>query len=165
MATQYYPILNQSMRPQAPNVYVEPINIKATTQPWEYGIIIFDDSSTRDHLWLTFRVPTEYVGAAAILIDWSTTVNTNAWRAEFDYRVISGTGSYNQAGVQTTSAATLNAPAAAFNRTESVINLTALDFSADAQVQCALARNNPNAADTMAAAVIMHDLFFQFSDA
>lgn len=164
MATRYEPLIDFSAKAEAPNVFLEPANIKATTAPWQDLIAIFNDSSTRDRLWMSFRVPSTYVSSPFILIDWTTTVTTNAWRAEFDYRVVSGTSSYNQAGIQQTASATLNAPAAAHNRTESTIALFAGNFSADAAVQCAFVRNNPNAADTMTAAAIVRKLYFQYSD-
>jgi len=168
MATHEISILGGNTVPDASgSVFMEPYSIKATNDQWRHLVFIFNDTATRILLYGQFVVPQNYVGAATLVILWTTTATTGNVVWDGDYRTVGGddTTSLDQAGTEQAVTVTDAAPTAANNRLRVTVTLTAANFAAGETVEFLLARDGADAADTMAAAAILFDALFSYSDA
>lgn len=169
MATYRLPILDWATVPDSSgNVFFEPYSVKATNDVWLRLVAVFNNTaSARMGLHGGFTVPNNYVGTAKVIVVWTSTATSgnNVW--DFDYRVVSGddTTSFDQSGTQESVSVTDAAPGAAHRRLEASVNLTSGNFSANANVEFALYRDKSDAADTMAAAAMLFELYFEYADA
>ena len=148
------------------DVFLEPISIKLTASPWEYLVVIFNDSGTRIGLHFSFDVPQDYVGAAKFIVVWTSTAIAGGVPWDVDYRAVGGndTESLDQAGTQETVTVTDAAPSVTEERLEAIITPTAGNFVAGDSVQGTLFRDGVEAADDMAAAAVLQNLLFEYSD-
>lgn len=168
MATHRINILGASTTPDTSgDVFFEPYTIKATNDVWGYLIIVFNDTATRIGLRGSFIVPQNYVDTANLIILWTTTATANAWEADFDYRAVGGndTESLDQSGTQESVNAADTAPSATDERMERSISLTDGNFSPGDIVQFEFFRDGTDGGDTIAAAVQVHALLFEYNDA
>jgi hypothetical protein len=147
-------------------VYQQPYSVLATNDVWDHLIFTFLDTSTKDKLYGTFTVPQNYVGTAAVIPIWSTTATSGNALWEFGYRTVGGddTTSLDQAGTEEAPTVTDAAPGAANRRMTPSIAPTSANFAAGETVEFYLARDG-SGADTIAAALQLHGLVFQFADA
>ena len=77
MATHRISILNAHTIPDTSgNVFFEPYTVKASNDVWAHLVCIFNDTATRDALYVTFRVPKNYVGSANLIPVWTSTALT-----------------------------------------------------------------------------------------
>ena len=166
MATHRVPIITWAFVPNAAGVFFEPYPIKATNDVWDRMVLIFNDTATRDGGAGGFTVPKNYVGTAKIIVVWTSTAVTGNVIWDFDYRAVGGddTESLDQAGTQESVTVTDAAPSAANERMEASMTLTAANLAVDDEVTFELFRDGA-AADTIAAAVIVFALLFEYSDA
>ena len=166
MATKSIPILGHATLPDTSGeVFFETYTVKATNDTWKHLVCVFNDTATKDGLYGTFRVPEDYVGTAKIMIDWATTATTGDVEWDFSYRAI-GTGeSYDQATTQEDVNSNDTAGASAHLRQEIKITLTAGNFAAGDRVEWVLSRDGTDAGDTIAAAVMLFGLDFEYADA
>lgn len=146
-------------------VYWEPVSVKATTGPWEYDVLIFEDGSTRDGAHASFKVPKNYVGGAAIVVTSTAEITSGNVEADVDYRAVAVGESLNQAGTDQSVNELRSPPATAHFLQELVLTLTAGNFTVDDLVQLALFRDKTDAGDTLADEWIVHKIEFQFTDA
>lgn len=168
MATIRRSILGLATVPDSSgDVFLEPISVKLTASPWEYLIIVFNDSGTRIGLHFSFEVPQDYVGAAKFIPVWTSTATAGNVPWDVDYRAVGGNDieSLDQAGTQESVTITDAAPSVTEERLEAIITPTASNFAAGDSVQGTLFRDGADAADTMAAAAILQQLLFEYSDA
>jgi hypothetical protein len=168
MATHRLPILGASTVPDASgNVFIESYNVKATNDVWQYLVVIFNDTSTRLGLRGKFNVPVNYVGGATVIVHWTSTATSGDVEWDLDYRAIGGddTESLDQAGTQESVNQNDTAPSAVHERMTTTLTLTAGNFAANDTVQFELFRDGTDGGDTMAAAAIVHDVLFQYTDA
>ena len=168
MATHRLPILGFSTVPDdSGDVFFEPYSVKATNDLWEYLVLVFNDSGTRIGIRGKFNVPKNYVGSANIIIQWTATATSGDWEADFDYRAVGGndTESLDQATTQESVNQNDTAPSAVNERMTTTLALTSANLSVDDTVQFELFRDGTDAGDTMAAAVIVHDVLFEYADA
>lgn len=167
MALHRLPILDWSTTP-APGgeVFHEPYTVKATNGVWGYRVWVFNDSSTRDGLRGAFGVPSQYVDSAALIVIWTTTVIVNDVEWDFDYRAVGGddTESLDQSGTQESVNGNDTAPSAINERMVLSIALTDGNFAPDDTVQFELFRDGTDGGDTIAAAVTLHKLYFEYAD-
>lgn len=151
------------------NVFFEPYTIKATNDQWRHGHWIFNDTATRDLLYGLFNVPKNYVGTPLVVIVWTTTATSGNCVWDFDYRAVGGDDleSLDQTGTQEAVTVTDAAPSAANERMEVTIALTAGNFAVDDTVEFLIARDGAvgPGTDTIAAAVQLVGLYFQYNDA
>jgi len=162
------PILGPHTAPDdSGEVFIEPYSIKATNDVWKYSVFIFNDTATRDGLRGKFNVPKDYVGTAKIIVVWTATATAGDVEWDFDYRAVGGndTESLDQAGTQESVNQNDTAPSAINERMEAVLTLTAGNFAADDTVQFELFRDGTDGGDGMAAAAIVHDVLFEYTDA
>ena len=168
MATRRKSLLEGDLLPDTSgNVFFEPYSIKATNDIFKHGVWIFNDTATKLQIFGTCDIPKEYVGTASIIIVWTSTATTGNVVWDFDYRAVGGndTESLDQATFQESVTVTDAAPTAANNRLEVSVNLTSANLAADDTFEFAIGRDGADAADTMAAAAILVDVFLQFNDA
>jgi hypothetical protein len=83
MATHALSILGANTVPDTSgNVFLEPYTLKASNDVWGFLVFIFSDTATRIGLRGMFRVPENYVGTAAIIVEWTSTATSgdDEWR-------------------------------------------------------------------------------------
>jgi len=168
MATHRLPILGFSTIPDTSgDVFFESYAVKATNNVWDRLVCIFNDTSTRIGLAGGFTVPKNYVGTANLIVVWTSTAISGDVEWDFDYRAVGGndTESLDQSGTQESVNTNDTAPSAANERMEISITLTDSNFAADDEVTFELFRDGSDAGDTMAAAAILFNAFFEYSDA
>lgn len=166
MTTHRIPILNWATKPDVSgNVFVEDYSVKATNDVWDRLVTIFNDTSTRLGLAGGFTIPKNYVSAPKIIVVWTATATSGNVVWDFDYRAVGGNDaeSLDQTGTQESVTVTDAAPGAAHRRLEAEMSLTAGNLAVDDEVEFELFRDG-TAADTMAAAAILFNLLFEFSD-
>lgn len=166
MATHRIPILGNGTKGSA-NVFQEPYTVKATNDVWDFLVWVFNDTATRDKLSGKFNVPKNYVGTANLIIVWTAQVTAGDVEIDFDYRAVGGndTESLDQTGSQQSVNSNDTAPSAVNERMEISIALTDGNFSADDTVEFSLFRDGTDAGDTIAGAVTLIDLLFEYADA
>jgi hypothetical protein len=170
MATKRIPILGfaNPSGGTAGAVFPEPYSIKATNDVWNRLVWIFTDTASKDGLHCGFFVPKDYVTAAKIVVVWTSTAITGNARWVAEYRTVGGndTTSLDQAGTEESLGGTFAAPGAANRRMESLLDVTDANFAADEEVELALFRDGAAAGplDTIAAALILFELLFEYSD-
>ena len=149
------------------DVFFEPYSVKATNDVWKRLVAIFNDTATRIGLRGAFNVPRDYVGAPKIIVVWTATATTGDIELDFDYRAVGGNDveSLDQAGTQESVNVNDTAPSAIHERMEASLALTAANLAADDTLLFELFRDGTDAGDTMAAAAIVHDVLFEYSDA
>ena len=170
MATHRIPILGWTTQPDTSgNVFLEAYPVKATNDRWDHAHFVFDNTSTKDSLFGTFNVPKNYVGTANLIIVWTSTATSGDVEWDFAYRAVGGndTESLDQSGQQENLDSGNNdtAPSAANERMELSISLTDGNFASDDTVEFELSRDGTDAGDTLAAAVMLVGLYFEYDDA
>jgi hypothetical protein len=166
--THRIPILGYKTIPDTSgNVFFEPYDVKATNDVWDYLVAVFNDTATRIGLHGSFDVPQNFVGSAKIIIHWTTTATSGDGEFDFDYRAIGGddTESLDQAGTQESVNQNDTAPSAANERMTASLTLTSSNFAAGDTVQFTLFRDGTDAGDTIAAAITVHEVLFEYADA
>ena len=168
MATIRRSILGFATIPDASgDVFFEPYSIKATNDVWRRLVVIFNDTAARDGLRGAFNVPKDYVGAPKIIVVWTATATSGDVEWDFDYRAVGGNDveSLDQTGTQESVNVNDTAPSAAHERMEAFLSLTAANLVPDDTLLFELFRDGTDGGDTMAAAAIVHDVLFEYSDA
>lgn len=167
MAIHRIPILAGAVPDTSGNVFVEKYDVKATNDVWRHLNYIFNDTATRLLVYGTFDIPKNYVGTPKLIIVWTATAITGNVVWDFDYRAVGGDNveSLDQTGTQEAVTVTDAAPGAAHRRLEVSIALTAANFAIDDTVEFLFGRDGVAAGDTMAAAAILFQLLFEYSDA
>jgi hypothetical protein len=168
MATLRMPILGWNAAPDTSgDVFLEPYPIKATNDRWDHLHFIFNDTATKISLFGMFTVPKNYVGTPQLVIVWTTTATSGDVEWDFAYRAVGGDDaeSLDQTSQQEDLNQNDTAPSAANERMEVAINLTAANLAADDNVEFELSRDGTDAGDTIAAAVQLVGLYFQYADA
>lgn len=168
MATHRIPILGWATLPDTSgSVFLEPYPVKATNDRWDNAVWVFNDTATRLELHGTFEVPQNFVGTAKVGIVWTTTATSGDVEWDFDYRAIGGddTESFDQNTDQESVNSNDTAPSAAHERMVLTIDLTGTNFAAGDTVEFKIARDGTDAGDTIAAAVQLWGVYFQYADA
>ena len=168
MAVHRIPILGWNVLPDSSgNVFPEPYVRKATNDRWKPIFFVFNDTATRLELFGVFNVPKNYVGTAKVVVVWTTTATSGDVEWDFDYRAVGGDNSesLDQTGQDESVNANDTAPGAAHRRMELSIALTSSNFVADDTVEFLIARDGTDGGDTIAAAVILVGLYFEYADA
>jgi len=167
VATHRIPILGwQTLPDTSGNVFFEPADVKASNDVWDRLVCVFNDTAARDGLHGAFNVPKNYSSAANLIVVWTSTATSGDVEFDCDLRAVGGndTESLDQTGNQESVNANDTAPSATDERMEITIALTDANFAADDTVLFTLFRDGTDAGDTIAAAVQLVDLFFEYSD-
>src|SRR3990167_5734066 len=168
MATRRIPILGFNTSPDASGgVFFQPYNIKATNDIFKHMVLVFNNSNAVEGMYGAFVVPANYVGSPVFKLYWTSTATTGDIKMYMDYRAIGGNDaeSLDQATFQEALTVTDTAPSATDERMEATMAATAGNFAADDIVEFFLTRESSNAADTLAAAITVHALVFEYADA
>ena len=168
MATHSIPILGANTVPDTSgSVFLEPYTVKATNDVWGFLVFIFSDTATRIGLRGMFRVPQNYVGTAAILVDWTSTATSGDVEWDFDYRAVGGNDaeSMDQAGTQESVNSNDTAPGATDRLMTISLGLTSANLVAGDLVEFELFRDGTDGGDTMAAAAVLFGAHFSYADA
>jgi len=168
MATHRIPIIEWSAVPDTGGqVWAGAYDEFGTNDVWDRLVLVFADTATRKGLRGGFAIPKNYVGSPALKIVWTATAITGNVVWDYDYRAVGGNDaeSLDQAGTQESVTVTDAAPAAAHNRLEASVALTAANFAVDDEVEFEFFRDGVDAADTMAASALLFGLYFEYSDA
>ncbi|PHR58812.1 MAG: hypothetical protein COA47_10425 [Robiginitomaculum sp.] len=163
------PILNASINGALTNgAYQNPYSIYATNDVWNGLVWVFPDNGNRTGLTGRFRVPIGYVDSANFIVEWTSTAIVGDTFWDIDYRVVTGltdTTSMDQTGeTQAVALGATAAPTTAHNRMLNDIDVLDTNFSAQATIEWSLFRNDVEVGDDMAAAGLLLDLFFEYSD-
>ena len=168
MATRRVPIFNWACLPDsAGEVFFEPLSVKGTNDVFDRLLLVFNDTASRKGIAGSLSVPGDYVATANLIIVWTTTATSGDVEWDFDYRAVGGndTESLDQTGTQESVNSNDTAPSAAWERLEISIALTDGNFTADDTVLFELFRDGSDAGDTMAAAALIFEAFFEYADA
>jgi len=166
MATHRIPILGWQTAPDTSgNCYLNSYINLATNDFWRHLHWNFANPSADIKLYGIFNVPKNYVGTAALIVNWTSTVTSGNFGIEFGYRAVGGndTESLDQATAQETVNTTDVAPGAGDRLMEISLSLTSSNIVADDKVEFYFARDD--SADTLAGIVQLVDLYFQYADA
>lgn len=168
MATHRIPILGWPTNPDTSgDMFFEPFDVKASNDVWDRHVAVFNDTATRIGVHGGFTVPKNYIGSAKLVVVWTTSATSGDVEWDFDYRAVGGDDaeSLDQAGTQESVNLNDTAPGAAFRRMETLITLTAGNFAIDDEVTFTFFRDGTDAGDTMAAAALVFQLLWEYSDA
>lgn len=167
MATHRIPILGWATVPDTSgSVFLEPYTVKATNDVWGRLVAVFNDTATRIGLRGGFTVPKNFVGNAKLIAVWTTTATSGDVEWDCDYRAVGGddSESLDQAGTQESVNLNDTAPSAAHERMETSITLTSSNFAVDDEVEFEFFRDGSDGGDTIAAAVLLFALLFEYTD-
>jgi hypothetical protein len=167
MATHRLPILGFGTIPgTSGDVFFEKYDVKATNDVWDRLVLVFNDTAARDDLHGGFTVPKNYANSANLIIVWTSTATAGDVEWDFDYRAVGGNDSESlDQGTQESVNSNDTAPSAAHERMEISIALTDANFAVDDEVEFTLFRDGTDGGDTMAAAAIVFNVFFEYADA
>lgn len=167
MATHRISILGANTVPDGSgDVFFQIYSIKATNDVWKHLVGIFNDTASRDGLYGAFAVPKNYNSGAVIVVVWTATAVAGDVEWDFDYRAVGGNDaeSLDQAGTQESVNQNDTAPGAVHRRLECLLALTSGNLAVDDTVEFSLWRDGTDGGDTMAAAAIVHQVLFQYTD-
>lgn len=170
MATHRIPILGWPTKPDASgDVFFEPASVKGTNDFFDALVLVFNDSSADDELFGRFTVPQNYVDTANLVILWTSTATSGDVEWGFAARAIGGNDaeSLDQASADESLLSGNNdtAPGTTDERMEFTIALTDAKYAAGDLVQFIFSREGADGGDTLAAAVRVFALFFEYNDA
>jgi len=166
MATHRIPILGFGTTPDTSgDVFLEGYDTKATNDVWDRLVLVFNDTSTRIGCHGGFVVPKDYAGGAKFIVVWTSTATSGDVEYDVDYRSVGGDDA--ESLDQTSNQESLNqndtAPSAAHERMECSLTATAGNFVADDEVEFTLFRDGTDGGDTIAAAVIVFSVLFEYT--
>ena len=171
MATHRIPILSWNTLPDTTGrAFFEPYTNKATNDIFNHLVLTLNDpGASQNHgVYSAFDIPVNYVTSPVIRVYWSSTVITGTCLFAFDYRAIGGddTESLDQATFQEQVDISDVAASATDERLNVTGALTAGNFAAGDLVEFFFYRDGTTGAptDTLAAAVTVHGLYFEYSD-
>jgi len=168
MATHRIPIFGWQTGPDASgNIFIENYIVKATNDIWKHFPLTLNDTATRLGIYGVFNIPKNYVGTAKIIVHWTSTATSGDVEWDIDYRAIGGddTESLDQATAQETVNINDTAPSAVNERMTATLVLTSANIVADDTLEWGLFRDGTDGGDTIAAAVTVHDVLFEYADA
>jgi len=147
-------------------VFPQPFAISQSNDRYAQLTWVFTDTSTKLSLGGNFQVPKNYVGTANLVLVWTATATSGNVVWDFDYKAVSGNDaeSLDPSSDDQNATGTDAAPGTTLYRMEFTIALTDGNFAVDDTIQFNLSRDGA-AADTMAAAAILIDAFFEYADA
>jgi len=163
MSTFRIPILGFSTKPDASgDVFFEPQ--KGTNGFFDQLVLVFNDTSTKDSVYGSFQVPQNYVGTPKFIVEWTSTATSGNAIFDCDYRAVAIGESLDQASAQEALTVTDVAPGTTDLMQEALMAGTAGNFAVGDMVQFILSRDGASA-DTIAAALTVVGVYFEYTDA
>ena len=168
MATRRKSIISGFAPDSSEDCYWEPWSIEATNDNFDPDVLIFnDDGSNKIGGAGVFNVPDDYVGAAKIIVVWTSTATSGNAVWDLDYLCTAGNDSENlDDAADQSDSVTDAAPTAALRRLEAEFTgLTAGNFVADDTCFFNLDLDGANASCTIGDKCVVVDIIFEYSDA
>ena len=167
MATHRMPVLGSGTIPDSSgDVFFEPYSIKATNDEWNRLVLIFNDTSTRIGMHGGFTIPENFVDNPSLIIVWTSASTGSGIVWDLDYITVGGDDSESLDQFRDAiSGVGDSGPTTAHNRMESSIPLYPSYFVANDEVEFKLFRDGTDVGDTLAAAVIVFNILFEYDDA
>ena len=148
------------------NVFLEPASIKRTNKFFKEGVWVFEDSSTKDTIYGSVVVPSNYdpTGTTKLIIPWTSTATSGNVVFDFDHRPVAAGESLDQATALRTLTVTDAAPGTTDLMPKAEIALTAGDLAAGDVLQYKLSRDGlvGGPTDTISAAVTVTKPYLEF---
>lgn len=166
MATRRLSIFSSLVPDTSGNVYLEPASVRQTNDRYPGLPLIFKDAAAKSSAGFRFDLPQDFVSAPLFRVVWSTPTITGSVVWDVDYTAVGGddTESLDPATDQEVLTVTDVAPAAANRRLIPSVAATAANFAVGDTVVGKLSRDGLDAADTLADAVMLYDLVFEYSN-
>jgi len=166
MSTFRIPILGFSTKPDASgDVFFEPQSVKGSNGFFDHLVCVFNDTAAKDSLHGLFQVPQNYVGTPKFVVDWTSTATSGDVEWDVDYRAVAAGESLDQATAQESLNQNDTAPGTTDLKQEALLAATAGNFATGDTVQFLLSRDGTDAGDTIAAAVTVVGVYFEYTDA
>lgn len=146
------------------NAFFEPYSIKATNDVWKRTVLTFNDTATKDGVHGFFHVPKDYVDSANLVVVWTSTATAGDVEWEIDYRSVAIGESADQNTPQENTGSNDTAPGTTDLLQEFDIALTDGNFAAEDIVEFIFYRDGTDGGDTLAAAVTVHHLLFEYQN-
>lgn len=171
MATHTIPILGFQTNPDTTGrAWFETYTVKATNDIFKHLVLVLDNpGASQNHgVYGAFIVPNNFIGSPVVRIHWTSTATSGTCLFAFDYRAIGGDDaeSLDQATFQEQIDISDVAPTATDRLLSVTGALTAGNFAIGDLVEFFFYRDGTTGAptDTLAAAVTVHGLYFEYSD-
>ena len=166
MATFRIPILGFSTKPDnSGSVFFEPNSVKGTNDIFDELVLVFNDTAASDTVYGSFQVPQNYVGTPKFVVVWKTTATSGDVEWDVGYRAVADGESLDQASVQESLNQNDTAGGSTDLKQTTLLAATAGNFAVADTVQFSLSRDGTDAGDTIAAAVTVHSIYFEYTDA
>jgi len=166
MATHRQPLIGYGTLPDTSgNMFFEPASVKLSNDLYGGHVGIFKDSGTKVSLKCRITVPENYVGTPVIVADIAANATTGNVVLDVDYRAIADGESYDPSTHQESVTATVTMPGTAFLRKRATLSLTGSNLAPGDTLEVLFSRDGAQAADTLAADLMLFDLTFEYADA
>lgn len=164
MSTHRISLGNFSMLPDSSgNVWLEPAALTQTNDRFPQLVIRFKDTSVKNGIGFRFQVPQNYVGSPKFYICWTTTATSGNAIWDLDYKSAAQTASLDPSTDDETLTVTTAAPGSSQTGVVSSVTATGGNFTAGHICQGKLSRDCASA-DTIAADLVVYELYFEYSD-
>lgn len=141
-------------------------SVKHTNDLYPNFVWVFNDTSAKNSIAGRFTVPKDYVGTAKIVLSVYSTATSGNMVWDFDYRAIADNESTDPTTHQeSVSSGAVAVPGTTLLRETISINLTSANLAVDDIVEFLLSRDGADAADTVAAALVLAEAYFEYDDA
>lgn len=168
MAIHRIPILGWNLVPDATGrAFFETYAIKATNDLFRHLVgVLADPAASEAHgFYGVFGVPKNFVGSAAFKVYWTSTGTSGNVKFDLDYRAVASGESLDASSFQQQLTATVAAPGSTDVLQVATLTPTSANFAADDLVEFYLTREDGGGTDTLAAAITIHGVFFEYADA
>lgn len=145
------------------NVYPKPSSIDDSNDRFPVEILAFKDSGTRIGAYVRFAVPKNYVGTPKLVGVFSTTATSGDFVWDGDLKAIADGESLDPSTDDDAQTATVTVPGTARLRKDSTLTLSGT-YAPDDVVEVGVYRDGAQGADTLAAELLFHGVFFEFAD-
>lgn len=170
MATRHWPILNETLMPDATGRATLDLISAAGSNLWPHGALSFVDYSSKIGVYGAFPIPKGYVASPAIRLVWTvpTGVATSKVRWEFEYHIVDSGDPNFYGAIEETVAASADTPGVDedLKRVVTTLALTAGNFAAGGGDTCQfyLKRDPTHADDNYAGAALLAHALFEYTD-
>ena len=167
MATFRIPIFGFATLPGGGgDTYFETASVTQTNDLISQLVARFQDTATKIGIGGRFVVPKNYVGSPKIIVMWTSTATSGNVVWDFDYVAIGGNDSESLDPSAFTESVTVTdaAPTASQRKLDAEMSLTAGNLAADDIVEFLISRDGASGSDTMAAAAILYQILFEYTD-
>ena len=128
------------------------------------GLATASQPSAKHGVYGAFRVPTDFVSDAKIVIEWSATLTSGNVVFDFDYNAVGGddTETFDPAAWQESLTVTDAAPGTARRKLTAELTMTDANLAADDVVEFFLGRDGADGSDTMAGRAYVFEVSFEY---